>query len=66
MSRLTLLFLGCLGLALVARNLAVDGAILTARDPLRDSNTPVRIVPPKQRCSARRATTCAASARSRM
>jgi glycine cleavage system aminomethyltransferase T len=34
-----------LGLALVARNLAIEGAILTARDPLRDSNTPVRIVP---------------------
>ena len=35
-----------LGLALVARNLATEGAILTARDPLRDRNTPVRIVAP--------------------
>ncbi|HEV7431587.1 MAG TPA: glycine cleavage T C-terminal barrel domain-containing protein, partial [Steroidobacteraceae bacterium] len=35
-----------LGLALVARNLATAGAILTARDPLRDSSTAVRIVPP--------------------
>lgn len=35
-----------LGLALVARNLAVEGTMLTARDPLRSSHTAVRIVSP--------------------
>ncbi len=35
-----------LGLALLARNLAVEGAILTARDPLRAAATPVRVVAP--------------------
>ncbi len=35
-----------LGLALVARNLATEGALLTARDPLRASATSVRIVSP--------------------
>ncbi len=35
-----------LGLALVARNLATEGAQLTARDPLRGSATAVRIVSP--------------------
>ncbi len=34
-----------LGLALVARNIAGDGALLTARDPLRGTDTPVRTVP---------------------
>jgi sarcosine oxidase subunit alpha len=34
-----------LGLALVARNLEA-GAVLTARDPLRARDTPVRLVPP--------------------
>ncbi len=35
-----------LGLALVARNLTLEGTILTARDPLRSSHTAVRIVSP--------------------
>jgi heterotetrameric sarcosine oxidase alpha subunit len=35
-----------LGLALVARELAAEAAILSARDPLRARNTPVRIVSP--------------------
>ena len=34
-----------LGLALVARELGAAGAILTARDPLRGQDTPVRVVP---------------------
>jgi sarcosine oxidase subunit alpha len=35
-----------LGLALVARTIAGDGAMLTARDPLRGADTAVRTVPP--------------------
>ncbi len=35
-----------LGLALLARNLAAEGAILRARDPLRDADTAVRVVAP--------------------
>ncbi len=35
-----------LGLALVARNLGTEGALLTARDPLRARDTPVRVVAP--------------------
>ncbi len=35
-----------LGLALLARDRAAAGAVLTARDPLRGSDTPVRVVSP--------------------
>jgi sarcosine oxidase subunit alpha len=34
-----------IGLALVARSLAADGTVLTARDPLRDGDVSVRVVP---------------------
>ena len=34
-----------IGLALVARSLAAEGTQLTARDPLRDGDVPVRVVP---------------------
>ena len=35
-----------LGLALLARAQAAEGTVLTARDPLRGGDTPVRVVPP--------------------
>ena len=34
------------GLGLVARRIAVEGTVLTARDPLRGGDTAVRLVPP--------------------